>query len=85
MRMPDVHEEVDGSAMNLRITQEIKGERQQCPACNGSGKVPVPRTLATRTLANGFAADVPGEGHPMPCPTCAGKKYVLVSIGGDGS
>lgn len=62
--------------MNLKLTQET-GIRGTCPTCNGKGTV----ASVGNSDANGNrTAD---HGHPVPCPVCLGKKFVL--HWGDGS
>jgi DnaJ-class molecular chaperone len=59
----------------LRLVGDV--ELKMCPECLGRGWVPCPMTVATRTLGlNGVPALQPGTGHPIPCPSCAGKKIV---------
>lgn len=48
-----------------------------CPVCDGSGRIPCPQTVATRTIGfNGVPALQPSTGHPIPCPRCKGKRLV---------
>lgn len=61
--------------MTLRLTGEF--ECAPCHECGGKGTVPYPRVMAVRTLNNGKAADTAGEGCPIPCPVCRGKKVVI--------
>ena len=59
----------------LRLVGDV--ELKMCPQCFGQGWVPCPATVATRTLGlNGVPALQPGTGHPIPCPSCAGKKQI---------
>ena len=43
---------------------------ESCPTCRGEGKVKSPRTY---TRSGQWAQ---GDGRPIPCPECKGKKVV---------
>ena len=59
----------------LRFVGDI--ELKPCAACNGLGHVACPQTVATRTIGlNGVPTLQPSTGHPVPCPSCMGKKVV---------
>lgn len=59
----------------LQLTDQI--ELVTCHQCAGVGYIPCPSTVAVRTIGfNGVASLQPSTGHPIPCPTCNGKKMV---------
>lgn len=64
--------------MTLRLAQDP--EWITCPTCNGKGKVPCPITMTVRTQTWGNKGygpvRAPGDGKPIPCPECKGKKVV---------
>lgn len=53
---------------------------ESCPECKGRGHVPCPKTFSVRSTnwRNGLPNRQPGEGKPVPCPRCLGKKVVSV-------
>ena len=62
----------------LKLAGEI--EIKVCPQCMGIGRVACPQTVAVRTLGfNAVPALQPSTGHPIPCPTCMGKKIVMTA------
>ncbi|MBO6514316.1 MAG: hypothetical protein JJ974_10165 [Phycisphaerales bacterium] len=64
-----------GSLPALKLVGEI--EFRCCPECDGEGSIPCPATVAVRTMGlNAVPALQPSTGHPIPCPTCQGKKRV---------
>lgn len=64
--------------MTLRLAQPL--QLRTCPECKGAGRVPCPKTFSVRTSNWNMGYYVPtrqpGEGHPIPCPLCKGKKVV---------
>lgn len=59
----------------LRLVGDI--ELKTCQECLGVGTVACPATVAVRTMGlNAVPALQPSTGHPIPCPTCKGKKMV---------
>ncbi|MBL4699447.1 MAG: hypothetical protein JKX70_11505 [Phycisphaerales bacterium] len=66
---------IPNSAPQLKLAGEI--EIKTCPECMGLGSISCPQTVAVRTLGlNAVPALQPSTGHPIPCPTCMGKKVV---------
>lgn len=66
---------MDTTAPSLRLVGDI--EIKTCPQCQGIGHVPCPMTVAVRTLGfNAVPSLQPSTGHPIPCPSCNGKKIV---------
>ncbi|MGJ8636176.1 MAG: hypothetical protein ACSHX5_04990 [Phycisphaerales bacterium] len=66
---------VSASVPALKLVGEI--EFQCCPECCGEGSIACPATVAVRTMGlNAVPALQPSTGHPIPCPTCQGKKQV---------
>lgn len=62
-------------APTLKLAGQI--EMKCCTECMGLGRVLCPQTVACRTIGfNGVATLQPSTGHPIPCPTCMGKKLV---------
>lgn len=60
---------------SLKLVGQI--ELKTCYHCAGVGYIPCPSTVAVRTIGfNGVACLQPSTGHPIPCPTCMGKKTV---------
>jgi RecJ-like exonuclease len=65
----------DQSFPSLKLVGDI--EFKLCPVCQGIGSVPCPQTVAVRTLGlNAVPSLQPSTGHPIPCPSCNGKKIV---------
>jgi len=63
------------SAPTLRLIGEV--ELKLCSTCSGVGHVPCPQTVAVRTMGlNAVPSLQPSTGHPIPCPSCNGKKIV---------
>lgn len=64
--------------MALKLAQPLWV--RTCPTCEGRGTVPCPRSFSTRTfqwVAGCYVPNrIPGEGAPIPCPECKGKKVV---------
>ncbi|MGV6814828.1 MAG: hypothetical protein ACWA5W_07465 [Phycisphaerales bacterium] len=59
----------------LRLVGEV--ELKICPECHGLGRVACPQTVAVRTIGfNGVPTLQPSTGHPIPCPSCMGKKRI---------
>lgn len=65
------------------MTLRMSGDQVRmipCPECKGKGKVPCPRVMAVRSHSwvrgERVPVDTPGEGCPMPCPRCLGKKMI---------
>jgi len=59
----------------LTLVGEI--ELKLCLRCMGRGSIPCVQTVACRTIGfNGVATLQPSTGHPIPCPSCHGKKVV---------
>jgi len=59
----------------LKLVGEI--ELKVCTECMGLGRVACEQTVAVRTIGfNGVPALQPSTGHPVPCPSCMGKKCV---------
>lgn len=59
----------------LRLVGDI--ELKLCTECNGRGHVPCQQTVAVRTMGlNGVPSLQPSTGHPIPCPSCNGKKII---------
>ncbi|MEX0876097.1 MAG: hypothetical protein WD114_01445 [Phycisphaerales bacterium] len=66
---------LQSDAPPLRLAGEI--ELKPCTACAGRGHIACPQTVAVRTLGfNAVPALQPSTGHPIPCPSCRGKKVV---------
>jgi DnaJ-class molecular chaperone len=64
--------------LKLVGTDDHQVEIKSCFRCQGLGHVPCPQTVAVRTLGfNAVPALQPSTGHPIPCPTCHGKKVVV--------
>ena len=66
---------MDTQGPTLKLVGDI--EIKICPECRGRGHVPCPMTVAVRTLGfNAVPSLQPSTGHPIPCPSCQGKKVV---------
>lgn len=70
----------ENTAPTLRLVghDDRQFEIKTCFRCMGAGHIPCPQTVAVRTLGfNAVPALQPSTGHPIPCPTCHGKKVVV--------
>ncbi|MFK7758822.1 MAG: hypothetical protein AB8C13_02615 [Phycisphaerales bacterium] len=62
-------------APRLRFVGDI--ELKHCTECSGQGYVPCPQTVAVRTMGlNAVPSLQPSTGHPIPCPSCMGRKMI---------
>lgn len=72
--------------MTLKLVGQEEPEFETCPRCNGRGRIPCPPRINTRTGVGGkmliggewVPVLTPGTGHPIPCPTCNGKKVTPI-------
>lgn len=70
-----MHTQEASTIPSLRLVGDI--ELKLCQECLGVGTITCPATVAVRTMGlNAVPALQPSTGHPIPCPSCNGRKMV---------